>query len=278
MELGFQLWQAKTEEKGKIILLHGMGGTGALWRPIAAALEDHYSLLAPDQRGHGKSRIPHMAGSRSQPVYTPLEYGKDVVDTVAALSFHPSLVIGHSMGVRTACAFAHLKREWVQGLILIDLGFSGVAGGGLGEGLADFLKKLPMQFATRAEARGFMEKECPDPAIAQYLLAVSTPTPEGGITFPFDRAALIETIYAARDASVRQWVRALGEQGMPVLVLRGAVSKVWNSEEFQTEKEGFASLPSVQFEEFPGAGHGLPFEKRLDFVKRVEGFMKAHAN
>jgi pimeloyl-ACP methyl ester carboxylesterase len=269
MELGYSRWNSAQNEKGKILLLHGMGGTGALWRPIAAALEDHYSILAPDQRGHGRSRIPHVPGSRDTPQYTPLEYGRDLVETLAALDFHPAWVIGHSMGVRSACALAHLKEEWVQGLILVDLGFSGAAGGGLGEGLASFLKKLPMEFQSRAEARSFMQTECPDPAIGQYLIAVSQPLAQGGITFPFDRAALIETIYAARDASVRDWVRALAERKKPVLVLRGALSEVWTAEEFETEKKNFAKYPSVRFETIEGTGHGLPFEKRMEFVGRV---------
>jgi pimeloyl-ACP methyl ester carboxylesterase len=273
MELAHLLWKAQGPELDKIILLHGMGGTGALWRPIAASLEEHYSVLAPDQRGHGKSQISQVSGGRSRVLYTPLEYGRDVRDTMEATGFHPAWVIGHSMGVRTACALAHLEPGWAKGLVLIDLGFSGVAGGGLGEGLAAFLKKLPMHFESRTAARDFMARECPDPSIAQYLMAVSAPAPQGGITFPFDQAALIETIYAARDASVREWVREMGQLGKPVLVLRGATSQVWSQAEFEAEKASFSKYPSVQFEEFPGTGHGLPFEKRVDFLARLRQFI-----
>ncbi len=85
----------------------------------------------------------------------------------------------------------------------IDLGFSGVAGGGLGEGLGSFLRILPAEFENRDAAREFMARECPDPSIAQYLMAVSMRAADGRISFPFDRAALLATIEAARDASVR---------------------------------------------------------------------------
>ena len=159
-------------------------------------------------------------------------------------------------------------------MVLVDLGFSGVAGGGLGEGLASFLRILPMEFATRAEAREFMEKNCPDPAIGQYLLAVSTPTPAGKLTFPFDKSALIQTIQAARDVSVRTWVKELGSRGMPILVLRGVNSLVWSHEEFEQERAQFSAMPSVVFEEFQNAGHGLPFEQRVAFVKRIRQFLR----
>jgi pimeloyl-ACP methyl ester carboxylesterase len=269
MELSHQLWRAKHSEKGKLVLLHGMGGTGALWRPVAAALEDHFTILAPDQRGHGGSRVR----SRIALHYAPLDYGRDLVDTLDSLKFHPAWIVGHSMGVRSACALAHLKPGWVEGMALVDRGFSGVAGGGLGEGLATFIRILPERFNSRAEARGFMEQNCPDPSIAQYLMAVSIPTPDGGIRFPFDQGALIETIRAARDVSVRKWVEEFGSLGKKVLVLRGANSQVWSHEEFLTEKERFTNISSVEFREFPNAGHGLPYEQRLRFVQELRALM-----
>jgi len=251
-----------------------MGGTGALWRPMAAALEGEMDILAPDQRGHGKSQIPHAPGGRGEPGYTPLDYGRDLIETLEAHRFHPAWLIGHSMGVRSACAAAYLRPEWVQGLILVDLGFSGVAGGGLGEGLAHFLKILPHDFPTREVARDFMVANCPDPSIAQYLMAVSVRTPDGRITFPFDHAALIQTVYAARDASVRAWVKQLALEGMRILVLRGQKSLVWSREEFELERQELASYPSVRFEEIEGAGHGLPFEKRPEFVARIREWIR----
>lgn len=277
MELSFSLWKPQQEPQNpdhphdKIVMLHGMGGTGALWRPIAASLEETYEILAPDQRGHGKSRVTSVPGGRTEVDYTPLAYGQDVIDTMESQGFHPTWLIGHSMGVRTACAAAHLRPEWVRGLVLIDLGFSGAAGGGLGEGLASFLKVLPKDFASRVEARDFMKANCPDPSIAQYLMAVSY-YHEDRLIFPFDHAALIQTIRAARDASVRQWVTALAQRRMKILVLRGAKSLVWTHNEFMAEKEQFKAFPSVEFREVEGAGHGLPFEKREEFVGILREF------
>ena len=286
MKLHYQLWnqtqqqpqpvESTVESTKKLVLLHGMGGTGALWRPIASALENEFAILAPDQRGHGQSILPPVENPQAS--YTPLDYGQDIVETLAEAHFHPAWILGHSMGVRTAVAFAHLKPEWTQGLILVDLGFSGVAGGGLGEGLASFLKLLPLQFQSREEARDFMTLHCPDPSIAQYLMAVSVKTPEGGLTFPFDRSALIETIHSARDVSVRSWVQELGAQGVPILVLRGAFSQVWTHSEFEKEKAALSSFKSIVFQEVHNAGHGLPFEQRIVFIKLVRQFIRQFIN
>jgi pimeloyl-ACP methyl ester carboxylesterase len=265
MELAHQLWGRSGAPR--LLFLHGMGGTGALWRPIAATLEDEFQILAPDQRGHGQSR-PAPGG------YTPRDYGQDVVDTVERLGFYPAVVVGHSMGVRTACAVAHLRPAWTRGLVLIDLGFTGPAGGGLGDGLASFLRILPMSFPSRPAAQEFMTRECPDPSIAQYLMAVSTRAPDGGLSFPFDRDALLATLEAAREAAIGPWVREAAGRGIPVWVLRGAQSRVWLADEFQREQAAFAGTPGMRFETFEGAGHGLPFEQRARFVDALRGWVR----
>ncbi len=276
MELACQHWPAQGPETAKIVLLHGMGGTGKLWRPVAAGLEDSISVLAPDQRGHGQSRVPSVPGGREPAQYRPLDYGQDLADTLEARGFHPVTLVGHSMGVRTAAALAHLRPEYVRSLVCVDLGFSGLAGGGLGDGLAQFLRNLPASFANRNALRESLLRDCPDPAIAQYLIAVSEPQADGTFGFPFDRAALIETIACARDASTRLWVHEAASRGIPVLVLRGARSLVWSSEEFEAEKTFFQNVPQVVFEEFEGAGHGLPFEKRPEFVARLKAWIAAN--
>ena len=246
-----------------LIFLHGMGGTGNLWRPIAASLEDHTDILCPDQRGHGGSRpVPEPAD------FTPASFAQDVIETCIPLGFTPAWVIGHSMGVRTACGYAKLNPSGTEGLVLIDLGFSGVAGGGIGDLLSVFLKHLPHSFPSRAEARQFLENHCPDPSIGQYLLAVSVPDLKtGGISFPFDQTALLKTIEASRNHPTREWLHDFASStGKPVYVLRGANSRVFSKIEFEKEKAAFRDLPNVEFHEMAGAGHGLPFEKRTEFV------------
>jgi pimeloyl-ACP methyl ester carboxylesterase len=240
-----------------------MGGNGALWRPIAAALEDVADILSPDQRGHGLSTT--AAGETR---FGPLDYAEDVRETCEAIGFKPAWVIGHSMGVRTACGYAKLSPEAVAGLVLVDLGFSGVAGGGVGDLLEVFLKDLPSTFPSRNEARTFLAVHCPDPAIAQYLLAVAkTDLKTGAITFPFEQASLLKTIEASRGTETGPWMEEFARTtGKPVKVLRGTESLVYEAADFARERAHAAGIPNLEFIEFPGAGHGLPFEKRPEFV------------
>lgn len=277
MELSFRHWgepsDRNIEQKPKILLLHGMGGTGSLWRPIAALLEDHFEILALDQRGHGGSQ--EIPPSDRVHGFSPLAYAQDVAQTLQKIGFYPCVVVGHSMGARTACALAELKPEWIRGLVIVDLGLDGLAGGGLGESLAQFIRILPEHFKSREEARAFMHSHCPDPSIGQYLLAVATLAPStegGGLRFPFDHQALLDTIEAARGTSLRPWVFNAASRGIPVLALRGEQSRVWSRAKFDLDRAGFDPKLPVSFEEIAGAGHGLPFEKRAEFVQRLKQF------
>ncbi len=279
MQLNYQLWECP-HSPARLVLLHGMGGTGGLWRPIAAALESEMTLLAPDQRGHGKSRPVNQKVPGTP--YSPLAYGQDVIDTLAHLGWQNTWLLGHSMGVRTALGAAYLdSSERIQGLILIDLGFSGLAGSSGGNGLGSFLKRLPSSFASREECRQFMKQNCPDPAIGKYLTAVSETGTDGRTRFPFDHSALLETLSASQDLSLRPWVEALCERKLPILVLRGAQSLVWSRLDYDQEKEYFKSYPTIEFQEVQNAGHGLPFEQRqvlVDLIRARVGVQMAEQN
>jgi esterase len=278
MKLNFYSWPEAHPhpENPTLLFLHGMGGTGKLWRPVAATLENSFQILALDQRAHGESQLPKEEQNSAQ--FTPMDYARDVSETLDSLHTPPVWVIGHSMGVRTACALAHLFPHQVRGLVLIDLGFSGPAGGGMGEPLRRFLASLPFSFPDRQSARQYLETHAPDPSIGLYLLAGMVPvdpgSPSAAVKFPFHAPSLVRTIEASPLFPARPWLHALAsDQKLPILSLRGARSQVWTHEEYETEKAFFADCPSIQFQEVPNTGHGLPFEARTLFCQILKDWI-----
>jgi esterase len=250
------------QNRPKLVFLHGMGGSGNLWRPIAANLEDDCDIRALDQRGHGQSQV-----APGETRFSPLDFANDVYETLDEMQFHPAWVIGHSMGVRTACGYANLSPSRVLGLVLVDLGLSGEAGGGISDQLAQFLGILPSTFPSRQEAREFLKLHCPDASIAQYLLAVAKSSPtDPTVSFPFDQQALLKTIAAAKNTDARSLLEEFAKTGKPVKILRGKMSQVFSETDYQAEKKFFQNYTNVEFLEIEGAGHGLPFEKRIEFV------------
>ncbi len=96
-----------------IIILHGLFGSSDNWTSIAARLSDNYRIILPDQRNHGRS--PH------DPVHTYKEMSNDLLRLSQKLSLDRFILMGHSMGGKTASWFAS---EWpgkLEGLVVVDI-------------------------------------------------------------------------------------------------------------------------------------------------------------
>jgi pimeloyl-ACP methyl ester carboxylesterase len=96
-----------------LLLLHGLGASGAVWQGIGRRLNPAFRLVAPDLRGHGESAKP-SAG------YLPRDY---VGDMAAFLGHEPACpvhVIGHSLGAVVGAQLASERPELVDKLVVID--------------------------------------------------------------------------------------------------------------------------------------------------------------
>jgi pimeloyl-ACP methyl ester carboxylesterase len=106
-------------------------------------------------------------------------------------------------------------------------------------------------------------------------MAVSVPVPgtASDITFPFDRDALLKTLKAAEASCIRDWIPGILGHGIPILILRGETSQVWSASDYEEERARWIASPLIRFETFTDTGHGLPFEKRVQFLERLRQFM-----
>jgi pimeloyl-ACP methyl ester carboxylesterase len=53
-----QMYYAVYGEGSPLVLLHGFTQTGAFWHPYIATFAEHFRLIVPDLRGHGRSTNP----------------------------------------------------------------------------------------------------------------------------------------------------------------------------------------------------------------------------
>ena len=94
-----------------VMLLHGYGLTGDSWAPLAAALADTHTVIAPDVRGFGLSSKPEGG-------YDKKTQAGDVAGILDALGIEKTALVASDMGSLIAFAFAaqHPKRvtRWVH--------------------------------------------------------------------------------------------------------------------------------------------------------------------
>ena len=99
-----------------VIALHGLASSGHWYDLVASLLSNGYRVIAPDQRGHGKT----TQASRG---YDWPTLASDVAGLMNTLALDRAVVMGHSWGGHTAISLAANHPERVGGLVMIDGGF-----------------------------------------------------------------------------------------------------------------------------------------------------------
>lgn len=104
-------------ENGKpvLVMLHGLVSSLDTFLPLISTLEKKFSLLLVDQRGHGLS--PATGED-----YTAPAMAKDLKELLDKLQIKKIIILGHSMGGRTALAFGQLYPEMIDKMIIEDMG------------------------------------------------------------------------------------------------------------------------------------------------------------
>ena len=81
-----------------LLLLHGYPQTHAMWRKLAPALAERFTVVATDLRGYGDSGKPE--GDTRHEAYSKRRMAEDQVDVMAALGHERFQVAGHDRGGR----------------------------------------------------------------------------------------------------------------------------------------------------------------------------------
>ncbi|HEY1881656.1 MAG TPA: alpha/beta fold hydrolase [Candidatus Cybelea sp.] len=104
-----------------VVLIHGYAEDSRMWKPLAAALAQHFTVIAPDLPGIGNSAIPAGGSNMSNAA-------RHVRDAVRALGYQRVSVVGHDIGLMVAYAYAATYPHEVQRLALMDAFLPGVTG------------------------------------------------------------------------------------------------------------------------------------------------------
>lgn len=179
---------------GPVLLLHGLAGHAGEWAQTAGWLTKRARVLALDGRGHGHSeRMPTEV--------SPEAHVDDVAFAIARLGLGPVVVVGQSLGGRTALLLAAQRPQLVRALVLVD---AGPAEGGeatvmeVEQALADW--KVP--FASREAAVEFFG----GPSLAAEMWAGGLQRRDDGWWPRFDVDVMVRTLREALQRSLwAQW-------------------------------------------------------------------------
>ncbi|MBI4516517.1 MAG: alpha/beta hydrolase [Deltaproteobacteria bacterium] len=251
-----------------IVLVHGTGFHGYVWKPIAQLLSQTFRVVALDQRGHGDSNKPESG-------YTWDHFGNDLHGFLEALGLQRIVAVGHSAG---ATAIAHCAAHHpgaIARAILIDpiLVPKLEAGQVFHNPLAQRARKRRMIWESRTSMFHSYRTRAPfntwrEDVLWAYIEEGTVLRPDGHVELKCPGE--VEGQVFDEAASLDGW-GFLPKITIPLLVLRGE-----NSEAFPLASAARIAtvLPSASVKTIARTSHFVPME-RPDAVERaIRNFLR----
>lgn len=241
-----------------LLVLHGLFGSGDNWRTVLKPLAEHYQVVFVDQRNHGRSFHADEHSIRAM--------ADDLRELVRHYGWEKVTLLGHSMGGKTAMAYALTWPEAIAALIVVDMGIRAYRPHH--EAVLAGLQAVDLsRIDTRQEAEAALALHIAEASTRQFLLKSLMRVEAGGFAWKFDLDVL------ARDyVNILESLEWLGQQYMgPTLFLRGGESGYVKDIDLPAIRTHF---PQAVLESVAGAGHWVHVDKPAEFVAAVQRFLR----
>jgi esterase len=236
--MSVDLFHRTAGEGRAIVVLHGLFGSCDNWGTIGKTLSADHHVVLVDARDHGRS--PH-----TDEVSFPL-MAEDVHALVEKLGLTDIVLVGHSMGGKTAMTFAQRWPQLLKHLVLIDIGPRQYPIDNQAP-IIDALQTSDLATKrTRAEVEAHLTARIPEPGVVAFLMkSLYWKAPEE-LGWRFNVPVLARDIGHILRAIDPATVR------VPTLFVRGGKSDYIQREDIPAIKEQF---PRARIETVDFAGH-----------------------
>jgi pimeloyl-ACP methyl ester carboxylesterase len=267
---GYRRAYVKAGSGPALLLIHGIGDSSDTWRPVVEQLAEHYTVIAPDLLGHGRSEKPRAD-------YSVAGFANGMRDLLTVLEVDRVTVVGHSLGGGVAAQFAYQFPHRCERLVLVGSGGVGrtvspllrVAAVPGVEVLMPLLGLPPIRFASRLGAGLLRVFDTALGRDAEEILAVfdSLPNTEA-------RQVILRTLRSSIDWSgqvITMLDRAYLAEGVPTLIVwgrRDAIIPLGHGRLIHTV------MPGSELEIFDEAGHFPHHTDPPRFVRVLREFIE----
>jgi pimeloyl-ACP methyl ester carboxylesterase len=248
------------------LLIHGFADGEYVWQDLAPELATLCRTITVDLRGHGRSGWPAAANGYSLEAHL-----RDMRHVVRAFRARPLVVVGHSLGGHIALEMAATQPDLVAGLVIVDFGPDRTAAGA--QQMLTNLTESLRGYDSIDDYRVWLEKARPmtPTAMLSHVAAESLcPSPHGGFVLRLDpRLASLPDDDETGNSDARVW-DLLKRIQCPTLLLRGHGSAILSS---RVAVRMLRALRKGSLSVIPEAGHAVPTDNPIEFVKAVRGFV-----
>jgi len=255
-----------------MIILHGLYGSSDNWVSIGKAFAEKFEVFLIDQRNHGNS--PHTKEHN----YVALR--NDLHDFMETQAIEKAVILGHSMGGKTAMYFAVAWPEKVQSLIVVDISplpYKSVTRP-VSQSL-DHLNIINAMFSvdfsevkTREDVNRMLSETLPSEKLRQFLLKnVHRNKEDSRYNWKLNIQTLHDQLPKIMDGlDPKDFMNGNGMTGFPVLFIKAEKSGYIGEEDISAIKTIF---PMAEMVIIPGADHWVHVEQPELLIKTISYFV-----
>ena len=237
-----------------VILLHGLCGHAGEWAETASWLSKSYRVVAPEQRGHGRSNRNPADISRTA-------FVDDAVMWVEQLGLAPTVLVGHSLGGHTAFLLAARRPDLVSGLVVAEA--TPKADPEAPARVRAWLEAWPVPFTSYEQAIKFFGGN----TLKAQVWASGLEQRNDGFWPRFEVSVMLA---ALNEIACRSYWDEWARIRCPVLVVRARGAVPTGNTQRMVEL-----VPNVKLVEIEKSGHDLHLDQPLRWRETLEAFLSA---
>ena len=261
---GEPLWYEERGGGSPVVLLHGWCLSSAIWKYQLAALADSYRTLAPDLRGHGRSR--NVAGTIDF-----AGFAGDLADLLEQLNLTKVVLVGWSMGAQIALQASAELSGRLAGMVLVSATPCFTSSEGFPHGLADKEAsgmRLKVQRNSKRALDGFHTRLFTDGELDNNPLSLEIRELLASISPP-DTCALLEALDSLSRADMRHLLPSIT---VPTVVFNGNHDQICLPQASDYLKEHIAGAEQFVFD---GCGHAPFLTQSQQFNAELIRFIRS---
>jgi pimeloyl-ACP methyl ester carboxylesterase len=253
-----ELLHSKILGEGKaLVILHGLFGMLDNWQGLGRKFAEEYQVHLIDQRNHGHSF--HAEGHNYDLMAADLEH------YIQHHQLEKIILMGHSMGGKTAMLFASLHPDIVEQLIVVDIApkYYPPHHQAILAGLNDVASQA---ISSRKEADTILASHFPEMSMRQFLLKNLHRKDKDQLVFRFNLEAI--------QNDIEQIGEALPDPAIfhkPTLFVKGEKSNYILDKDEELIETHF---PDATIVSIRNAGHWVHAENPVDFYQSIEEFLR----
>jgi pimeloyl-ACP methyl ester carboxylesterase len=241
-----------------MVILHGLFGISDNWVSIARTLGEQYTVYVPDLRNHGQS--PHS------PAFDFSVLEGDLLELTEEYSLENPVLMGHSLGGKTAMYYTLHHPQSIKKLIIVDISLRKAPVNAEHQELIDAMLGVDFtNVSARSDVGRQLESKVRSQRLRQFLMKNIYWRDDKTLDWRLNLYAINENLL-----NIFEGVDVQGRYTGPVLFIRGGLSDYIPDKDLEELKNKF---PGALVKTIPGAGHWVHADAPGEFLKEVRAFL-----